>query len=413
LFFNSTIFLVQTASSTFTMTWAGEPFVNGAAYYPPGGSLWNMDVPINCTQPANQSIAAACSKLAVIPNWNQANDISLSDYLNRSSEASLNISKAASAIQNNWDILDVDSCKKQYIQCGMGAGLQKYRDVVVVIDFYLNKDFINGGIMDETTMVVSEWTLNDLFSNMTESDSAFWDQLVPASANNSLWYTSRCSMTQNFTNTGERFCTNDRAKFLGFQGFLGGQFGTGNSSEVSNTVAFDADNNSPGEWLFNFWDSYLLSTGDLEHQIPSGYSGIPAWMSVKYCLAEPVEAKCKLGVSNVILLVVTVCVLLKTIQCFIVLWSLVLRGDTYPLITPGDAVDSLLRDPDPTTEKMSTLELKDFQKTSSPGSDDQDENKATFLRGLFQKPGSSRILDGFSRPFPRQWEIGVGPTSLL
>lgn len=62
LFFNSAIFYVESQRSSFTMTLAAKPFLQGATYYPPGASLWNMNVPENCTEPASLEIATRCSK---------------------------------------------------------------------------------------------------------------------------------------------------------------------------------------------------------------------------------------------------------------------------------------------------------------------------------------------------------------
>jgi len=408
--FNSVIFLVQSASSTFSVTWAGQPFVEGGDYYPPGGSLWNMEVPINCTQPANESIAAECSQLPVRPIWQQPNKISLSDYLNKSSRASLSISKAAAAQRNGWHVLDAQTCKQQYVKCGMGTGLQKYRDMVLIFTLPMSTlEYKNGAPQESAPYLASEWTRNQLFPNMTQQDRAFWDQLVPPDANNSLWYTSQCTMTQNFTTADQGFCSNTCAKFLGFrEGFWGTQFESTNSTEVSDTVSLGGadDESYISRWYFNFWDTYLLDAGGLEHQMRSGYSNNAAWILVSYCLAEPVEGRCRIGISNTVLLIVTLCVLIKAIQCFIVLRKLVLTHGAHPLITLGDAIESLLRNPDPVTEDMCTLSRDDVVQAASESRKHLPGYKSvwTSIHGLFFTPPRSATLDEFPRPLARQWE---------
>src|SRR5262249_21041886 len=80
LFFNSTIFYVETQRSTFSMTLAAEPFVKGAKYYAPGGSLWNMNVPINCTHPANSTVTALCSSTIVAKEYQNIWNVSSVPY---------------------------------------------------------------------------------------------------------------------------------------------------------------------------------------------------------------------------------------------------------------------------------------------------------------------------------------------
>ncbi|KAF4435891.1 hypothetical protein F53441_13399 [Fusarium austroafricanum] len=62
-----------------------------------------------------------------------------------------------------------------------------------------------------------------------------------------------------------------------------------------------------------------------------------------------------------ILLVTTLCVLVKISQCAFFLFRYVLKSTEDPLVTPGDAVKSLISRPDRTTLRMCTLEMKDIQ----------------------------------------------------
>ncbi len=93
-----------------------------------------MNVPINCTQPANDTIAAECSHLTATPHqWAQAENTTMADYLNKSSVVYQRVAKAANA-RAGWHALDVDTCRRQYVQCGIGSGIQKYRDVLIIFE---------------------------------------------------------------------------------------------------------------------------------------------------------------------------------------------------------------------------------------------------------------------------------------
>ncbi|ENH74955.1 hypothetical protein FOC1_g10002500 [Fusarium oxysporum f. sp. cubense race 1] len=86
-------------------------------------------------------------------------------------------------------------------------------------------------------------------------------------------------------------------------------------------------------------------------------------LNVSYCLAEKEEQQCKIGVPNLLLLVALLCVLVKLSQCIFVMVRYVSNGTGDLLVTPGDAIKSLICRPDPTTTRMCTLEMRDVQFT--------------------------------------------------
>ncbi|WKT49437.1 hypothetical protein QSH57_014367 [Fusarium oxysporum f. sp. vasinfectum] len=87
-------------------------------------------------------------------------------------------------------------------------------------------------------------------------------------------------------------------------------------------------------------------------------------LNVSYCLAEKEEQQCKIGVPNLLLLVALLCVLVKLSQCIFVMVRYVSNGTGGNLlVTPGDAIKSLICRPDPTTTRMCTLEMRDVQFT--------------------------------------------------
>lgn len=77
-------------------------------------------------------------------------------------------------------------------------------------------------------------------------------------------------------------------------------------------------------------------------------------MTVKYCLAEPIDRICHVGLSSALLLGVIVCVLVKTVVAVAVTVVLGRQGQA-PLVTLGDAIASFIARPDPNTAGMCTV----------------------------------------------------------
>jgi hypothetical protein len=95
----------------------------------------------------------------------------------------------------------------------------------------------------------------------------------------------------------------------------------------------------------------------------SGYVPDNADMTVDYCLIQPVHTVCHVGLSNTLLLGVTICVLLKTATAIVVTIILGRRGQT-PLVTLGDAIASFIRRPDKNTAGMCTLDHKEMRRAT-------------------------------------------------
>ncbi|KAH7116600.1 hypothetical protein B0J13DRAFT_630231 [Dactylonectria estremocensis] len=86
-------------------------------------------------------------------------------------------------------------------------------------------------------------------------------------------------------------------------------------------------------------------------------------LEVDYCLSEPFVAPCEVLVQNNTLLVVCIFCLAKSVFCL----ASIIRFRRYnPLITPGDAVESFITRPDPTTKNICwvTRRPKPFKKPS-------------------------------------------------
>ncbi|KAI1354006.1 hypothetical protein F5Y01DRAFT_322260 [Xylaria sp. FL0043] len=106
-------------------------------------------------------------------------------------------------------------------------------------------------------------------------------------------------------------------------------------------------------WLFPSWNSLHYKASDLQ---PSAFN-----LSVDYCLAQPVETTCQVGVSPILLLVTTVTVIAKTITA-VVVTSVLSCAREVPLVTPGDAVASFITKPDAVTVGYCSMSRRDIRK---------------------------------------------------
>ncbi|KAM5362963.1 hypothetical protein ACJA88_013787 [Fusarium oxysporum] len=185
---------------------------------------------------------------------------------------------------------------------------------------------------------------------MTNVDDKFWDDMIPAKETNSLWYYEYCQIATAFDN-GK--CHNTCKTSLGFD-----QIVVESPSEV------DPKNDTSGStWSFSFWGPKSLEKNILKAQMRGGFDVSYNTLNVSYCLAEKEEQQCKIGVPNLLLLVALLCVLVKLSQCIFVMVRYVSNGTGDLLVTPGDAIKSLICRPDPTTTRMWTLEMRDVQFT--------------------------------------------------
>lgn len=144
-------------------------------------------------------------------------------------------------------------------------------------------------------------------------------------------------MKQSFTKAsdGSNQCRNSCGAALGFGLLADGGTKVGAESRPAT--------NPQGYWSISFW----RPTDAWKVQMRSGIgSGLYNHQDrVAYCLAEVLDADsddnaCIIGVSNIVLLVVTICVLAKTAQSLLVTRKLVWRPNPEPpVVTLGDAID--------------------------------------------------------------------------
>ncbi|XXH02828.1 hypothetical protein Hte_009215 [Hypoxylon texense] len=94
-------------------------------------------------------------------------------------------------------------------------------------------------------------------------------------------------------------------------------------------------------------------------------------LSIKYCLAEPLDRICHVALSPTLLIGVTVCVIAKTCTAILVTVTLIRQRQT-PLVTLGDAMASFIEKPDPISAGLCTFGQNDVRKASKDEHASQD-----------------------------------------
>ncbi|KAI1850745.1 hypothetical protein JX266_004027 [Neoarthrinium moseri] len=322
LLFNSMIFQTDQRSSDFHLTIASSGFVEGEAYYIPGASLSPAGIR---KLGGDNTFMGAFTGYGAAQKW--------VDYSNSSSPAVKNITAAAAA-GASWAKISWVDCFKEYFDCD---GLRSHRDVIVVADQP------KGWVRDEV------W-------NLAPNETEYWDSIVPGNAPNSLWFSTQCAMKVRYSNAGGAECSNDCKYALA-------------SYAIDNPYEYDfASFENMSAWNIDFFRQEFDYVNSIQARSiqPSNTSGlVPGGgkILVDYCLVEPVERVCYVGLSNTLLLAVTICVAVKTATAIIVTFVLG-RQNQIPLVTLGDAIASFIQNPDNTTYGMCTVNQKDMRRAT-------------------------------------------------
>lgn len=318
LFFNSSVFETNFQGQHWHLTIGTEAFTQGADFFAPGASL----APAGSPHPAYQYDASLGYYVPPPGRWNQADaamgygqPVPLEQYAHKTSIIRRNITKTA-ANAGDWVHLDPSTCHDEYALCNPRS---KYGDVMIVVE---------TGTSD-----AEGWARQEVF-NLTDDLSSQWEPYVPSNQTNSLWYSTQCK-TKGLDEVNKH-CF----------------FSCSSSSGVSNLQpSLDPDSSS---WTINFQN--ISQIGYTLYQAPSfGYNSRFNKLNVKYCLAQPQPSGCKIGVSNLLLMVVIVCIFTKVTQCGLILWKL----QDHPLVTLGDAMESFITKPDAQTTGLATLDIAD------------------------------------------------------
>ncbi|KAF6222037.1 hypothetical protein HO133_001123 [Letharia lupina] len=146
----------------------------------------------------------------------------------------------------------------------------------------------------------------------------------------------------------------------------------------SNDCSVNAVADRAANWTINCEINDELTTNQTTHDQIQQYN-----CPVQYCFSQPVEEQCRVQVSLVILGIVIACNATKAL-CML----LTIRNQkSQPLVTLGDAIQSFLQEPDPSTEGMclaSKAHFNDARMTKVSMS----QNRG--LRRLWQKTNSNK-----------------------
>lgn len=315
LFFNSTIFETNYSASRWNLTIATEAFTQGALYFPPGASLTPAGAGFPPWDQNRTIMDHSANRITTnsYPWFSLGQSVESNDYWNALSPIRQNISSIANEA-HSWIMLDSKDCQAEYISCNPR---KEYGDVVIIVE---------GSATNSTGWTRSEICNHDLSSNL----SSYWDTPIPAEGINSLWFSTQCSIIREVPDfvAYDHMCEYNCSSAVGLP---------------SNPLPLSKFPPLQESWHLGFSSPWL------EDSISP--------LQVRYCLAQPIQEHCKIGVSNALLLVVITCVFIKAIQGIIVVWKL----SNASLVTLGDAMESFISNPDPRTEGLGTLDILDSE----------------------------------------------------
>ncbi|CAJ2514200.1 Uu.00g023190.m01.CDS01 [Anthostomella pinea] len=331
LFFNSAIFQTEYQGGHWNLALASEAFAEGAQYFNPGAIL--------------------------MPTGSSYGDrIPYEDYFDSESEISKQITSTASSV-GKWKRIEVPECRSQYEYCNART---KYGDVVMVVksqdpDRFMFHDTSSLG-----------WTRDSVIGPLDNLDEKYWDPHVPANESNSLWFFANCNTTADLspqTHQAEG-CFSTCNEAYGRK-----EFGNGYLS---------ADQIDP-TYNFDFITDRLSDIAQANEHWPGLADPSASQLELEYCLVQEMEPVCKVGLSNELLLVVVICLIIKSSLCLMV--TIVLPRDE-PLVVPGDAIVSFMNRPDVRTVYNCNLD-----------------------RSLWKRETESDDESKLDRHRPRQWHL--------
>lgn len=202
------------------------------------------------------------------------------------------------------------------------------------------------------------WKRSQVFDFDPKTDlSDHWDSTVPPDGVNSLWFFTRCMLN---TSPQQRIRNSDYvpgseyddagATIKAYDHSCGRLFGLNTSQPLYQAA------NIPDVVSLSFVNDGQGGNTTKE-EISKGYIAHPGTrdLQIDHCLAEP--ATCQVRLSNILILIVMICVLIKIATCIYLLRALA----DVSLVTPGDAIASFISYPDPATKGLGTLALPEAQ----------------------------------------------------
>ncbi|KAJ4015485.1 hypothetical protein NW752_006946 [Fusarium irregulare] len=289
LFFNSAIFATENLGTDWHLTISSEAFVDGAQYFGPGAALWP---PRGDTDWEGYGLPR-----------------NVSEYFDPSSNASKKI-EVASRYARSWKKLKTRDCVWQYVYCNPRV---TFADVVMVVESQ------NETSMSEDGEGWNRTTLFKPFNSTT--DKSFWDKHVPANESNSLWFAADCRTSVSSDQRPDGKCSQTCGRAVGFW----------KNESMSTRLG-----SLPSDYTFEFSpyaSSYMADEAATN-------------LTLKYCLVDELSQKCKVAISNQLLIIVVASIAVKGVLCLAVLFTL---PKEQPLVVLGDAIESFICSPDQST----------------------------------------------------------------
>ena len=264
---------------------------------------------------------------------------------------------AANASTPGWDELDFEKCKGEYDD--PLKPMSTRRHLIMILRDKGKENVTSTGWNQSQLLNLSNEESNE------ESSMYLWTYYTPLfNTTNALWLTSYIEGTANGIN-------NRRERI-----------------NVNSTEEQDKP-------LFTYLG--IRPDGTLDSKNLGIYTGeLAPVLKVDRCISELYKGPCEVQFQNNILLVVCIFTLAKSIICT----GLLLRfRHENPLITPGDAIESFISKPDPTTKDMCWMSHR-------PGRYPQ-SRMLSFLRVPWRF-SSGPWLSGARRWNPLQWRRRMG-----
>lgn len=262
--------------------------------------------------------------------------------------ATINATTIANIAQRciNWVELSPQKCMDEFRPYKFRT---IYKDVVLVVN--ARAPGAHGWTRDQ----VFELDGYDLGRGMSPAE--YWDSRVPLDKVNSLWFVARCILHDrpqtneilDYVKGIELPGANDTTK--AFDHSCGRLFGLNTSQPLYKAADI------PDVASLSFENDGLGPNATRRHEVFRGYNARPGArdFQIDHCLAEP--AICQVRVSNILILTVIICVLTRIITCVFLLSVL----SKTSIVTPGDAIESFISEPDLITKGLGTLVLSDAQ----------------------------------------------------
>lgn len=258
ILFNSVIFATDDRGSEFSYFAFDESVLTGGATFDPGTSL---ALPYVSTYPYSST------------NMTHT-ELARQDFEANHTDRSRIISATVEEmLENKWDKLDNSDCVSIY-NTSSCSGLRSYRNVALIL---------RGS---------TGWNRSQVW-DLPANEISFWDEYVPKDVNNSLWFAHISKNSQYSCRMDLRSTSVDNS--------VGSRLYCDNG--CSWDMGLDDTLNTVDTWTYPLFSSAIESNEIVSSSPAPEFED--SRVSVEYCLAEPLETICQIGLASTLLWVVS------------------------------------------------------------------------------------------------------------